>query len=542
MTFALDSTTDGASAVANAKEPDIRLFTVPRAAALEPRSDTLPASWQVCAPETAKEFSGVAYFFARKLYEELHVPIGIILSAWPGTTGEEWTDADSLRDDPILQPIVAKWNARPAAERDFWRNPSSIELQFDDFELLPKQQDAAPQEFSNFDDGSTRTWPDGVWTFDWNESRAMKFDLIAPGRSGAGYAARISGALDGATYPRLRASFHDGAAPMDLSAFDGVRFFVRGTGKFVFKTLQPTIWDWDDYGAGVFRATPAWQPIEIHFSSLKQEGWGIPEPLTINALSGIEIVALPLVADPPVPPSGLYDAMIAPLVPYRIRGAIWYQGESNALRAFQYRSLLPAMIAGWRDAWREGNFPFLIVQLPNFGTSPELGDSAWAELREAELMTAEKVADAGLAVTIDIGESGNLHPHEKYGVGERLALDALGTTYGKKIVYSGPLFQSYEVEGNQIRVKFADAGSGLEARGGGELKGFAIAGTDRKFHWAEARIEGDSVIVSSGDVPAPVAVRYAWANSPDCNLYNQEGLPASPFRTDDWPGMTHDAR
>jgi sialate O-acetylesterase len=229
--------------------------------------------------------------------------------------------------------------------------------------------------------------------------------------------------------------------------------------------------------------------------------------------------------------------MIAPLQNYRVRGAIWYQGEGNTWRAHQYRKLLPALINGWRKGWNEGDFPFLIVQLPNHGTSPELGDSIWAELREAQLQTIKNVPKTGLAVTIDVGEEKDLHPPRKAEIGERLALWALGTAYGKAIVYSGPLYDSMKVEGDQIRIRFRNGGSGLDAKGGA-LKGFAIAGADRKFHWADARIADDTVIVSLPSVPNPQAVRYAWAGSPECNLYNKEGLPASPFRTDDWPGAS----
>ncbi len=542
MTFALKGTENGASEVANANEPEIRLFTVPRRVALDAQPDTLDASWQVCTPESAAEFSAVGYFFAKKLYESLHVPIGIIHSGWPGTTAELWTDPESLRRDPVLQPIVAKWDAASVETKEFARSGIGIDLEFDDFELLPHEAGAGPQPFSNFDDETARTWPDGSWLYYWDEARDTKFELKSPGRGSSGYDARIYGTYDGATHSALRASFHRDASPIDLTSFSGIRFWVRGSGSFVFKTRQPTIWDEDNYRSSWFHATPDWRPIGIRFADLKQENWGIPEAFTLNAITKFEIVSLPAGGEPRLPPSGLYEAMIAPLVRFQIRGAIWYQGESNALRAFQYRSLLPAMIKGWRYAWGEGDFPFLVVQLPNFGSSPELGDSAWAELRDAQFLTANNTPNTGLAVTIDIGDPKNLHPREKRGVGERLALWALGTTYGEKISYSGPLYQSMKIEGNEIRVKFTNTGSGLEAKGNEALKGFAIAGPDKKFHWAQARIEGDSVVAWSPDVPAPVAVRYAWANSPDCNLYNKDGLPASPFRTDDWPGVTRDNR
>jgi len=238
-------------------------------------------------------------------------------------------------------------------------------------------------------------------------------------------------------------------------------------------------------------------------------------------------------------PTVLYNAMISPLIPYSIAGAIWYQGEANAGRAYSYRKLLPAMIKNWRTDWGQGDFPFLIVQLANYTpVQPEPGESDWAELREAQLMTLS-TPNTGLAVTIDIGDAVDIHPRNKQDVAMRLALWALAKTYGRKdIVYSGPLYNSMNVAGNAIVLNFNNIGGGLVAKSNEPLKGFAIAGEDHKFVWADANIVGDTVVVSSQKVPNPVAVRYAWANNPVCNLYNKEGLPASPFRTDDWPGVT----
>ena len=245
-------------------------------------------------------------------------------------------------------------------------------------------------------------------------------------------------------------------------------------------------------------------------------------------------------------PSGLYNAMIAPLLPYGIKGAIWYQGESNAGRAYQYRKLLPAMIGTWRKAWGQGDFPFYIVSLANFRPqSPEPGDSDWAELREAQTLTSMAVPNSGQAITIDIGEANDIHPKNKQDVGRRLALVALAKTYGQNIRFSGPVYDAMKVEGGSVRLTFKHTHGGLVARGADAptLKGFAVAGEDRKWHWADARIDADNtVVVRSDKVPRPVAVRYAWANNPACNLYNHAGLPAVPFRTDDWKGVTADSR
>jgi sialate O-acetylesterase len=229
--------------------------------------------------------------------------------------------------------------------------------------------------------------------------------------------------------------------------------------------------------------------------------------------------------------------MLAPLFPYAIRGAVWYQGESNAGRAYQYRTLFPAMIRDWRAAWGEGDFPFYFVQLANWKARPEDSiDSEWAELREAQTLTL-KAPNTGMAVTIDIGNPDDIHPRNKLDVGLRLARWALADTYGLKEEKAGPLFDSYKVEGDKVRVRLTHAG-GLKTRDGAPPAGFYVAGADRKFVPAEARVEKGEVVVWSKDVPAPVAVRYAWADNPAANLYNSDGLPASPFRTDDWPGVT----
>jgi sialate O-acetylesterase len=228
--------------------------------------------------------------------------------------------------------------------------------------------------------------------------------------------------------------------------------------------------------------------------------------------------------------------MIAPLIPYGIKGTLWYQGENNVSRGAQYRTLLPLLIQDWRQRWGEGNFPFYIVQLANYNDAvAEPGESGRALVREAQLQAGEQLPNCGVAVTIDLGEAHNIHPVRKPEVGHRLALIALNRAYGIKQEDSGPIYNNMTVEGGQVRLTFQHLGGGLVAQGGPPLKEFAIAGADRKFVWADARIDGDTVVVSSASVPNPVAVRYAWADNPaGCNLYNAAGLPASPFRTDNW--------
>lgn len=537
MTYALANATSAVDEIPKANDSSLRFFTVPRIIALDPQPDTLPAAWETSSPDTAKKFSAVAYYFARDLRRALGVPVGVILSAWPGTQAEDWTTLAVLRSDPELQPIAARWDTASQENHLFAAHGREISLEFDDFELLPLDAQASPVSFSNFDNGAATVSTGGNWSYSWEEAPETTFELTAPGRGGHGYAAKISGRLNGASYARWLATLLPDGSPTNMSAYAGVRFWVRGNGSFVFRTLQPSIYDWDDYATQLVHATPDWKQVTVWFKNLKQAGWGVHEPLTLDRLTGFVLQCMTDLGEPARPPSGLREGMIAPLQNYRMRGAIWYQGEGNTPRAFQYRSLLPAMIRDWRAGWNEGDFPFLIVQLPNQGHSEEFGDSWWAELREAQFLTAKSVPNVGLAVSIDVGEAGNLHPPRKEEIGQRLALWALGATYGKKIEYSGPLYDGMSVGGKEIRIRFLHTGSGLAIHEDA-LKGFSIAGADKKFHSAVARVEGDSVVVSSAEVESPAAVRYAWGDSPECSLYNKEGLPASPFRTDDWPGAT----
>lgn len=233
----------------------------------------------------------------------------------------------------------------------------------------------------------------------------------------------------------------------------------------------------------------------------------------------------------PRSPSVLYNGMIAPLIPYGIAGVIWYQGESNANRAAEYRTLFPTMIQDWRRNWKQGDFPFLFVQLAPYDNVPQ---QTWPALREAQ-MQALKLPKTGMAVITDVGDAKDIHPTKKEPVGVRLALAARAIAYGEDITYSGPIFESMTIDGPKVTLKFKHAGSGLVAKGG-SLTGFVIAGEDRNFVEATAEITGpDTIVVSADDISAPKAVRFGWANYPKVNLWNRDGLPASPFRTDDWP-------
>jgi sialate O-acetylesterase len=313
--------------------------------------------------------------------------------------------------------------------------------------------------------------------------------------------------------------------------------------------------------------------IQSDWGGTRAEAWTSAEALASSPRYKTEIENfLKMTEDPaqagklgknPNAPSALYNGMISPLLNYRIKGAIWYQGESNAGQAYAYRELFPLMIQDWRKRWHEGDFPFYFVQLAPFtAVRDQPGESSWAELREAQQMTL-KLPHTGMAVITDYGNEYDIHPTPKRPVGERLALIARARDYGEKVVYSGPVYKGLKVEGNKAVLSFDQVGGGLvgkelvrtlerknkagqvtgawrvkEGSNGAKLLGFTICGKDHKFHPAEARIEGSTVIVTSDMVADPVAVRYGWADYPICNLFNTDGLPASPFRTDDFPGIT----
>ena len=349
--------------IAQAQHPDVRLLYVTQEVDVKPRSSVKAHGdgWDVCSPQTIANFSATAYFFGRELQQSLHVPVGLILSAWGGTDVTSWMSAGALKEIPAFAPEVAKV-----------------------------------------------------------EALANKQDL--PGQT-----------------------------------------------------------EWDNR----------------------------------NILSG------------------LYNTMIHPLIPFAFRGAIWYQGEHNVGQAEQYGETFTLLIESWRREWGR-NFPFYFVQLPNYlERKSQPMDSDWARLREAQTK-ALQLENTGMAVLIDKGEANDIHPKDKQSVGYRLALQALARTYRQPVVADGPVLQSYSIEGNRVILTFDCGGSRLQAVDGQPLRGFAVAGHDHVFHWAEARIQGMQVVVTCPEVDYPLAVRYAWADNPDANLYNAEGLPAAPFRTDRW--------
>ncbi len=538
MTFPVSRASNASSAISKASNASLRLFTVPDESSLK-RSSSFQSAWQICTPENAKEFSAVAYFFGSELEKRLQVPIGLIHSSWPGTSAEEWTDSTSLAANPDFAPILSRWRDAPDETHMFAGDGFPFDLSFRNFVLLRKGDDGEQRvAFSDFSQANNQLG--GKWTYSWNTAPESLFEID---RAKDDAVAHLTGRLRPQDSAALDASLAEDGQIGDLSDYSGIEFSARGSGFFQLRFAQPTVTDEANYASPIFKATREWRTIRLEFSDLKQPDWGVQLPWTPSAVKQLMIALRESGGEYAMrPPSGLYNGMIAPLAPFSIRGFVWYQGEGNAGRAYQYRELLPALIQGWRKAWNDQDLPFLIVQLPNHGArQAQPVESAWAELREAQLQ-ATRLPHTAIAVTIDVGEADNVHPADKADVGDRLALLALGTVYGQHVAYSGPVYGSAKVEQGTIRVHFRNTFGGLKTGDGKPLTGFELGGADRRFAWANAKIEGDDVVVSSPGVPNPVAVRYAWADNPVQNLTNSSGIPASPFRTDDWSGITVDAK
>lgn len=542
---------NGKEAVAAANHPNIRLFAVEKQTALEPQK-TVQGKWNRCAPETVSDFSAVGYFFGLELYKKLGVPIGLIDSSWGGTLAEAWTPIETLEANPDYQQILKRRDQLVKQWQDMQANLESIKKSEQAFKdkaaslVVPKEE------------------PDAS-LFDPSISMPEATPIEIP--------SRFMRDTDGVVLLRKTFEIPDGMPITDavlrlgdVDDFDttwvnGVR--VGTTGADV------------DRAAHVIRQYPV-------SASVLKPGKNVVLVRVTDWLSGSRMgmakdPALLFTDGTDIPLSGtwefkllidlgkrpsinvrlqnagstLYDGMIAPLTPYGIRGVIWYQGESNSDRAAQYETLFPAMIQSWREKWGQGNFPFYYVQLANFmQRKDQPGDSEWAELRNAQLKTLS-LPETGMATIIDIGEAGDIHPRNKLDVGKRLAQWALVETYDwkpetgffkrlftKEPTPGGPLFKSAKVQGNSIVISFKDVGKGLTIKDGDKLKGFAIAAEGQPFQWADAVIKGDTVVVSNPDIKNPAAVRYAWADNPEANLYNKDGFPASPFRTDHRPLTT----
>ncbi len=532
MEWPVRASNDAEKEISEANHPNIRLFTVPKKISPKPLSH-FDAEWNVCSPETVAEFSAVGYFFGRQLHQELNVTIGLIDSSWGGTIAEAWTSAGALSDLADFRDAVAgveDW-AHEADEtaRDYQRKVEDWWLAAD-----PGSQTGGKWSDSSQDDSR---WPKMALPVNWEEAGLPDFDGIVWFRKTFTVPDRWKGddlILHLAKIDDADTTYVNGRRVGGKNGWNENRVYrvpasllSEGVNSIAIRVLDTS------GGGGVHGA-----PNDMYIKSADSSKVGA-QPLSgwwhykaAAALKELEPFPTRRGTSPNVT-TVLYNGMIAPLLPYAIKGATWYQGESNANRPTQYRTLLPTMIEDWRQGFGVGDFPFLIVQLANFyPRDPQPTNPNWAALREAQSLTAQNDPQTGLAVIIDIGEAKDIHPRNKQDVGKRLALAAQDIAYDQVIVSSGPQYRSMTPSGHSIAISFDHVGSGLVVKGGGALEGFAIAAEEGSFVWADAQIIGDQVIVSSPVIQSPKRVRYAWANNPACNLYNQEGLPAIPFRTD----------
>lgn len=524
--------------IGEAKYPHIRLLQVEHQTSNQPQADAKVAGggWHECSPESIADFSSTAYFFARELYRKNGIPVGLIHTSWGGTIAEAWTSGSTLKSMPYFTAAVNK-----IARTDQDKMTRNYQRDLESWQKTVLAKDAGLVGGKPL--WTATTYSDTDWKTMklpalWEETALPAFDGVVWFRKKVTIPASWAG-----KELKLNLGTIDDD---DITYFDGVKIGeTKGYGETRSYTVPAA-----NVKAGDF-------VISVRVSDLTGAGgiYGESKALSLESAEG-EIIALegdwkykpglnfkdispaPASSQDPNRPTVLYNAMIHPFIQFAIKGAIWYQGESNADRAHQYRTLFPAMITDWRKKWNAGEFPFYFVQLANFMKTSELPEASnWAELRDAQLKTLA-LPNTGMAVTIDIGEGTDIHPKNKQEVGRRLALIALAKTYAENTAFSGPVVISQQISGNIVTLNFKYADGGLKTRSGSNVAGFALAGADQKFYWAQGVIKDKQVILTSADVPNPVAVRYAWADNPVSNLVNEEGLPASPFRTDNWPDLT----
>lgn len=537
MEFRVKQVNNAGFEIHRANNPLIRQLNIPHKLSLQPEPFVDSTQWIISSPQTTGEFTAVGYFFARAIFGQIHVPVGLIYDNWGGSQVESWISREAMLNSNELKDYARQmpdtWNITEAR----------IEKLFSDTlknRNGGKTPDMDPENILKADDSFS------AWM---NSSAPGAWDWIGlPGYRGQGYMMKEIW-LDS-----IQASLHSVISLGEND--DRFKWYVNGkliprtTDKYFKISLPSHSWK---TGKNILLLEIGPEPVADWL------GMGLRgnNDLIFLDLDGEKIQLadskwkmLPALDKPHhfmrwMNSEGaiIYNGMLHPVIPFGIRGVLWYQGETNAGRAFEYRKTFPLMIESWRKEWKD-DFPFLFVQLANYGSneSSNLG-SDWAELREAQRMTL-LLPGTGMSVTTDIGDPKDIHPKNKQEVGRRLAAIALNGVYGLTQICNGPVFDSVIFTNGKAKLYFKSIGKGLQAKDkNGYLHGFEIAGSGRKFYYAQAFIHGDQIEVQSDSVNHPVAVRYGWSDSPDdINLYNINGFPASPFRTDDWPGVTDTVR
>jgi sialate O-acetylesterase len=515
-----------------ANYPDIRFFSVGGHPAYH-HVDVIEGNWRVVSPQTADWISAVGYYFARKVQQEIHVPIGLVIDSVGGTPAEAWASAAALRPLHDFDVPLAELDRLKAENAPEYGN--YVTHWYDQYDLGEKANWVA----SGFDDS---TWkqvpiPGGFAELGVPDTPALVWfrkEITLPDPLPAGRAMLFLGEIERMDTVYINGKSVGGSAWVENPRVYPAAGLKPGRNIIAIRVLKTK-------PDGGFLSKPG----DLHLTLGNQTSL----PLAGQWRARISVDARPPQQLPiayenwPIMPTVLYEGMLAPIAPLSVTGAIWYQGEQNSPRGYQYRKILPAMIADWRALFAQGDFPFFIVSLPAFtkrSPVPVDGDD-WTETRESQAITAATVPNSCLAVAIDTGDPDNIHAKDKQPVGDRLALCALARYYGKNVVYSGPTLESVERLPGSLRLHFTHTDGGLAVKGD-KLEEFSIAGDDRKWVWADARIDGDTVVVSSPSVPNPTQVRYAWQSNPAATLFNGAGLPAVPFRTDAWPAKTEGHR
>lgn len=518
MDFRLAGAAGGAAAAAAADLPQVRFVRIPQVVDSAPREDIASAPWTICSPATAGGYSAVAFHFARELHRHRRVPVGIVNATWSGTPAEAWTSGQALAGLADFRETVVIIARRDEDWSAALREAERVDTGRDSIYARGAAGLAAGAHQPETDD---QDWPEADYPLN-ARTMGLRDYAIAWLRKEVRIPSAWSGEdllLDlGHCYEWDHVYFN--GELVGSTRWDGARCYpVPGrlvrAGRNVISVRLYSEWSAGQLGRTGDR--PVLTSPDGRFSAALDGKWKFSRDLEPE-------LAVPVY--PQRNPTAIFNGMIAPIAGFALRGALWYQGEGNADRPLQYRSLLPALIQDWRHHWGQGNFPFLVVQLPNIAAYD------WPAMREAQALAARRLPAVGLVVTIDLGDPENLHPANKRPVGERLHLAARHVAYGEVCTWTGPTYRGLAFARGGVRLKFAETGSGLATLDGAPVRGFELRSANGDYQPAEAFIDGDTVVVLSRLAEPPAAVRYAWAPDPRANLCNREGLPAAPFRTD----------